>query len=305
METLTIGKSDLVTSRLVYGCMRIVGDKSNEAREKGKLAVRTAIDEGFTHFDHADIYAGGQSEVLFSEVLKESPGVRETLIITSKCGIRGRGNPGPTTPGRYDFSKAHILESVDGILSRLGIESLDILLLHRPDYLCNGAEVAKAFGELLRSGKVQHFGVSNFTPPTVSMLQSFCSMPLLMNQLEVNIHNIDSLLNGALDQCQEMNITPQAWCPLGGVAYPAWGNTFSADDEARIKAEFDLQAEKYGVENWVVMLAWILKHPSKICPVIGTTTPSRIKAAKQALALDYSREDWYRLLEARNGRQVP
>jgi len=305
MESLKLGKSNIMSSRLVYGCMRIVGDNSNESREKGKKAIRTAIEEGYTHYDHADVYGGGECEILFSEVLKEIPAARESIIITSKCGIRQKGKPGKNDPARYDFSKEHIIKSVEGSLTRLKIDCLDILLLHRPDYLFNAKEVSQAFKELQEAGKVLHFGVSNFRPSQVDLLQSYCPMPLLMNQVEINIHNINALLDGTLDQCQELKITPQAWCPIAGVVYPAWGNTFSKDDEVRIKSEFDLQAKKYDSENWIIMLAWLLKHPAMILPVIGTTTPARIKAAKQALDIHYSREDWYRLLEARNDQQVP
>jgi len=305
MDSLQIGTSDLKSSRLVHGCMRIVGDNSDESRRKGKAAVRTAYESGFTHFDHADIYGGGKCEELFAEVLREIPGMRKDIIITSKCGIIGRANPKPDYPARYDFSERHILKSVDGILKRLNTGYIDILLLHRPDFLFRAEEVAGAFEQLKNSGKVRHFGVSNFHPSQLSLLQSYCPMPLIINQVEINIHNINALLDGTLDQCQEQNISPQAWCPLGGVVYPAWGNTFSPDDEQRIKAEFDRQAAKYNTENWIVMLAWLLKHPARIFPIVGTTNSSRISASLQALEIDYSREDWYRLLEARNGQPVP
>jgi len=305
MQQIKISSSPLVTSRLIYGCMRIAGDNSCSDRDKGKQAIRAAIDAGYNHFDHADIYAGGQSELLFGEVLKESPCLRDELIITSKAGIRPFDEAHPEEPTRYDFSRQYLLESVDGILQRLGIECLDMFLLHRPDYLFCAQEVADTFNELKLSGKVKHFGVSNFKPSQVSLLQSALSEPLLVNQVEINIHNIDSLLDGTLDQCQQQGLTPVAWCPLGGVAYPAWGNTFSAEDERRISEEFARQAQKYDCQPWQVMLAWLLKHPANICPIIGSTTPERIVSAKKALELEYSREDWYRLLEARNGQAVP
>ena len=305
MQTLTLGKSDFVSSRIAYGCMRIVGDNTEESRARGKEAVRAACREGYTHFDHADIYGGGKCEDLFAEVLKESPDLRERIIVTSKCGIRGKGKPDAGDPQRYDFSRDHIVASVEGSLRRLGIQTLDILLLHRPDYLFHPEEVAGAFDELAGSGKVRAFGVSNFRPSQVSLLQRWCDVPLIANQVEINIHNIDALENGTLDQCLELGITPEAWCPLGGVAYPAWGNTFGEEDERRIRTELGSQSEKYGAEGWVVFLAWLLRHPAKIIPIIGTTTPARIRAAKQALELDYTREDWYRLLEARNGQRVP
>lgn len=305
METIAIGKSDLITSRLVYGCWRIVGDNTAESREKGKSAVRTAYEQGFTHFDHADVYGGGKCEALFSEVLNDIPGMREDIIITNKCGIRGQGNPEPDDPTRYDFGYDYILQCVEGSLGRLGIDTIDIFLLHRPDYLFQPEEVARAFSDLSASGKVRHFGVSNFRPSQVTLLQKFCDMPLLMNQVEINIHNIDSLLDGTLDQCQELGITPVAWSPLAGVVYQAGGNTFSDGDEDRIAEEFKRQSEKYGVEPWVIILAWLLIHPSRILPIIGTSTPSRVVESLKALGVPYTREDWYRLLEARNGYRVP
>jgi len=305
MKYFTLPQTKINLSRLIYGCMRIAGDNSPADRAKGKLALRAALDEGYSHFDHADIYGGGECESLFGEMLVENASLRDNLIITSKAGIRRAGDPENNFTQRYDFSKQYILNSVEGSLKRLNVDYLDMFLLHRPDYLMNANEVAEAFSQLKASGKVKHFGVSNFKPSQLSLLQSVCDMPLLVNQVEINIHNIDALENGTLDQCQQLGITPIAWCPLGGVVYPAWGNTFSKEDEQRINTEIVQQAEKYKVETWQLILAWLLKHPAKICPIIGSTTPERIVAAKQALAINYSREDWYRLLEARNGKAVP
>lgn len=305
MDKIQLGKSEITSSRLIYGCMRISGDNSPADREKGKIALRSAIEAGYNHFDHADIYAGGLSESLFAEVLKESPGLRQQLIITSKAGIRAENTPNPGDPKCYDFSRDYLINSVDGILKRLEIETLDMFLLHRPDYLFNAAQVADTLMQLHNAGKVKHFGVSNFTPSQVKLLQSVLPLPLMVNQVEINIHNISSFNDGTLDLCQQSGITPVAWCPLGGVAYSAWGNTFSAEDEQRIENELTLQAEKYQCQSWQVILAWLLKHPAQICPIIGSTTPERILAAKQSLELEYSREDWYRLFEARNGEPVP
>jgi predicted oxidoreductase len=305
MNKILLGSSNIESSRLIYGCMRIVGDNSSDDRAKGKRAIQAALDAGYDHFDHADIYGGGESEALFGEVLAESPSLREQMIITSKAGIRPRSDENAYAPTRYDFSKAYILASVEGSLKRLKTDHLDMFLLHRPDYLFNVDEVAQTFELLKASGKVKHFGVSNFKPSQVELLKSALSMPLLVNQVEINIHNIDTFVDGTLDQCQQHNITPIAWCPLGGVAYSAWGNTFSVDDEQRIENELAQQSEKYGCQSWLVILAWLLKHPANICPIIGSTTPERIKMATKALTLDYSREDWYRLFEARNGQSVP
>ena len=305
MELIPVGQSKLRSSRLAYGCMRISGDGSQDDRNKGKSAVHGAIDQGYTLFDHADIYGNGACEELFGEVLRESPRIREQILITGKCGVRFPGGPDEDAPGRYDLSNGHIIRSVEGSLGRLGIDRLDLLLLHRPDYLMRTTEVAEAFAALKSSGKVEHFGVSNFSTSQVDLLQSAIPDPLLINQVEINIHNINALSDGVLDQCQRSGMTPQAWCPIAGVAYPAWGNTFSEDDDIRIRQELDRQSAIYDVDDWIIGLAWLLKHPAMISPIIGSTNPSRIAAATTALNVDYGREDWYRLLEARNGQPVP
>jgi predicted oxidoreductase len=302
MKNITYKHTDLNSSRLIYGCMRIAGDNSVQDKTKGKLAIRAALDAGYTHFDHADIYGDGHCESLFGELLtelkKETPTLRDQLIITSKAGIRA-------DPKRYDFSAEYLISSVDNSLKRLNTDYLDLFLLHRPDYLFNAEDVAQTFMKLKASGKVNHFGVSNFSPSQVSLLQSALDEPLVVNQIEMNIHNINSLTDGTLDQCQQLGITPIAWCPLGGVAYPAWGNTFSNADEQRIEIELAEQAKKYNCLPWQLILAWLLKHPANISPIIGSTTPERIVAAKQALTIEYSHADWYRLLEARNGYEQP
>ncbi|GAA6205347.1 aldo/keto reductase [Thalassotalea sp. SU-HH00458] len=305
MQFKHLKHTEFTSSRLIYGCMRITGENSEADRKKGKAAIYSAIEAGYNHFDHADIYGGGECESLFGEILKESPSLRDDILITSKAGIRPKKKHSDYSPTRYDFSKQYILESVNGSLGRLGVEQLDLFMLHRPDFLMNVHEVAETFAILKASGKVKHFGVSNFKPSQVESLRSVMSMPLVANQVEINIHNIDTLLDGTLDQCQQHKITPIAWCPLGGVAYPAWGNTFTTEDEQRIEIELKQQAQKYQCQPWQVILAWLLLHPAGIFPIIGSTTPSRIAAAKVALDLQYSREDWYRLFEARNGETVP
>jgi len=302
MQKIQLNSSGITSARLIYGCMRIAGDNTPADKAKGKLALRAAIEAGYNHFDHADIYGSGHCESLFGEFLtelkQETPNIREQLIITSKAGIRFE-------PQRYDFSADYLTSSVEGSLKRLNVDYLDMFLLHRPDYLFNAEQVAQTFQQLKTSGKVKYFGVSNFSPTQVSLLQSALNEPLLVNQIEVNIHNIKSLTDGTLDQCQQDKMTPIAWCPLGGVAYPAWGNSFSAADENRIETELVRQAEQYNCMPWQLILAWLLKHPANICPIIGSTTPERIIAAKQALTIDYKHADWYRLLEARNGYAQP
>ncbi|MGV2870614.1 aldo/keto reductase [Colwellia sp. E150_009] len=297
MQTIKLSSSNISSSRLIYGCMRIASDNSASDHSKGKQAIHAAIEAGYNHFDHADIYGGGACESLFGELLIESPSLRENIILTSKAGIR-------RDPQRYDFSRNYITNSVENSLKRLNTDYLDLFLLHRPDYLFNAIDVAETFNQLKASGKVKHFGVSNFSPSQVSLLQSALDEPLLVNQVEINIHNINSFTDGTLDQCQQRGITPIAWCPLGGVVYPAWGNTFTTTDKQRIETELSRQAQLYECLPWQLILAWLLKHPANICPIIGSTTPERIVAAKKALEINYSHEDWYQLLEARNGHPV-
>jgi predicted oxidoreductase len=298
MQTIEFTNSNLNSSRLIYGCMRIAGNSSAQEKAKGKLALRTAYEAGYNHFDHADIYGGGECESLFGELLTESPEIRNNIIITSKAGIR-------SNPKHYDFSNKYIKSSVEGSLNRLNTDYLDLFLLHRPDYLLDADEVAETFQQLKQSGKVKHFGVSNFSPSQVNLLQSALNEPLLVNQIEINLHNISRLSDGSLDQCQQLGITPVAWCPLGGAVYPAWGSTFSAEDEQRIKNELAQQAEQYNCQPWQIVLAWLLKLPANVCPIIGSTTPERIMAAKDVFELNYSRTDWYSLLKARNAHPVP
>src|SRR5258708_2754379 len=188
MKMQMIGKSSLSSSRLAYGCMRIPGtwDRAKftpQLEEAGRQAVLTAYESGYTHFDHADIYGNGLSEEIFGRVLKDTPGMRAKILIATKCGIRWKGEPDASAPHRWDFSKQHILNSCEGSLKRLGVDTIDLYMLHRPDFLADPAEIASAFSELKQKGKVREFGVSNFRPSLLSALQKACPMPLICNQV--------------------------------------------------------------------------------------------------------------------------
>ena len=305
MKTIRLGATGPDVSRLAYGCMRIAGDGSAEALRRGKQAIHAAVDVGYTLFDHADIYAAGGAESLFGDVLDETPGLRDRVTVLTKCGVRFAGDPDDRAPNRYDLAAQHILDSVDGSLRRLRTDHIDVLLLHRPDLLADYAEVAAAFEKLYAAGKVRHFGVSNFSVSQVDLLRAETDRPIVANQLEINLHNVDALTDGTLDQCVEYGMRPQAWCPVAVVAYPAWGNTLTEIDTARVVAEVKCQSERYGIDGTELALAWLLRHPSGIAPIVGSTTPARIRAATRALSVDYTRDDWYRLLEARMGRPVP
>lgn len=305
MKTSPFGPSSLLSSRLIYGCMRLVGNGSPEALAHGRAALLAAYEAGYNHFDHANIYGRGACETIHGNLLRELPELRQRTLLTTKCGIRFPNDPNPGDPGRYDFRQGHITQEVEASLRRLQTDKIDLLLLHRPDYLFHPEEVAHAFAKLHQEGKVTFFGVSNFRPAQINLLQKFLPQPLINHQLELNLHRIAPLEDGTLDQCLETGLAPSAWCPLGGVAYPAWGNTFTPDDEKRLLTELQNQALRYQTDPSLIALAWILLLPSRVAPIIGSTTPARIAHATQVLQIPYTHEDFYRLLEARNGHRVP
>lgn len=264
--------------------------------------IDQCIDLGLTDFDHADIYGHYTEEGRFGQVIKRRPDLKSRIQITTKCGIR------LVTPNRpdhkiasYNSTKSHIITSAEQSLSELGVEHLDLLLIHRPDYLMQPAEIAEAVDQLKQQGKIKYFGVSNFTPSQFELLHSYT--PLVNNQIEVSLLHRQPLEDGTLDQCMRLGAIPTAWSPFGGGAL-----FVSKSDKPAVqritKAAQPLQ-EKYKVGFDQLLLAWLLKHPSGIIPVLGTTKITRIEKAKEALSINLSHEDWYILLEAAVGEQVP
>ncbi|HAM70300.1 MAG TPA: aldo/keto reductase [Verrucomicrobiales bacterium] len=313
MQQVPLGTSSLRGSRLAYGCWRIAGtwnpaEATSTGEAEGRRAVQAAYDAGFTLFDHADIYCQGLAETLFGRVLKATPGMRQRIIIASKCGIRPKDTPTPGAPARYDFSAEHIIQSCEGSLRRLGIETLDLYQLHRPDYLMDPAEVASAFTRLQREGKVREFGVSNFRPSQLSALQHACPMPLIVNQVEISLSHLDSLEDGTLDQALSEGITPMAWSPLGG-GHLADGPKRVLPSQEGYRSEslltlLDGMASDHGVDRATLSLAWLLRHPAGIVPIVGSTHPERIQTSTRALGVQLSREEWYRLFTAARGRPL-
>ncbi|HEU0010717.1 MAG TPA: aldo/keto reductase, partial [Verrucomicrobiae bacterium] len=214
MKMIPIGNSPLLASRLAYGCWRIA--ERDAAPGSGRRAVLAAVDAGYTLFDHADIYCDGGAEKVFGQVLKEVAGLRERVLLATKCGIRKSGDPNPDSPYRYDFSAEYILRSCEGSLKRLGVETIDLYQLHRPDYLMDPDEVAAAFVKLREAGKAREFGVSNFKPAQVAALQRACPMAMRANQVEISLANLTCFEDDTLDQCLAEKITPMAWSPLAG-----------------------------------------------------------------------------------------
>ncbi len=305
MRRLKLGHGQLSASEISLGCMRI---NSLDSKEAERL-INTAIDEGIDFFDHADIYGGGKSEEVFSKAVGMSSSKRDRLIIQSKCGIR---------KNQYDFSKEHILSSVDGILKRLNTEYLDILALHRPDTLMEPEEVAVAFDQLHRSGKVRYFGVSNFNPMQIELLNKYLKHKIIINQLQLSLTNtgmIDSGFNvntkfetsidrdgSILEYCRLKDITIQAWSPF---QYGFFEGVFLGSEKyTELNNKINELSEKYNVSDVAIAIAWILRHPAKIQPILGTTNADRLKSICKASQVDMSRTEWYELYLAA-GNKLP
>lgn len=309
MKTVPIGTSDLQSTRLIYGCMRIAGtwnpaEVDEKKRKEAFAALEAAVEAGYNHFDHADIYANGACEELFGAFLKANRGLRERIIITTKVGIRWAKDADADAPHRYDFSTGHIEESCHRALKRLGIDTLDVYLLHRPDVLMNPDEVAAVFDRLKSQGKVRYFGVSNFTPSQMTLLQSRLREPLVCNQIEVHPLRLSPFEDGTLDFLYEHRVTPTSWSPIAGgrLGDPPTPNS---DAPARVLAALDAEAQRCGVSRTAIQMAWLLKHPSGILPIVGSRQPARIRDAVTADAVEMSREAWYRIYLAGRGKALP
>jgi predicted oxidoreductase len=300
MRTINLGLSGLRVPVVAVGCMRI-----NKLDKAGaEKFVKTALDLGAYFFDHADIYGGGTCEEIFAGAIGMNPSVREKIILQSKCGIR----PGVA----FDFSKEHILKSVEGSLKRLKTDYLDVLLLHRPDALVEPEEVAEAFGILHTQGKVRNFGVSNQNPGQIRLLQKYLRQPVVANQLQLSITNAtlitqglhvnmldDTALGrdgGVLDFCRLNDITIQPWSPF---QHGFFQGVFLDNKEfPRLNAVIDGIAGKYGVTNTTIAVAWLLRHPAGFQPVTGTMNTARLADCVKAAEITLAKEEWYEILLA-------
>lgn len=289
-----LGQTGLEVSRIALGCMRMdalsVADVSR--------VLDTALENGITFFDHADIYGGGQSERNFAAAVKEVGLKREDIVLQSKCGIHD---------GYFDFSKEHILQSVDGILSRLETDYLDVLALHRPDALMEAEEVTEAFHLLKASGKVRHFGVSNQNIYQMELLQSYMETPIAVNQLQlspahtpmidagfhVNMKDDAATMRdgGLIDYCQLKKITIQAWSPF--LVSLSEGIFATNPAYAQLNETISKYARRYGVSDEAIVVAWILRHPAKIQTIVGSMNPERIAHIAQAEKVTLTRAEWY------------
>ncbi|MBQ2966809.1 MAG: aldo/keto reductase [Clostridia bacterium] len=304
MKTIKIGNA-FQASAVSLGCMRMGG-----LDEKRVDAIMdTALEQGINFFDHADIYGKGQAETVFGEYLKRHKGQRDKMKIQTKCAIR---------PGQYDFSKEHILEAVDGSLSRLGVDYVDALLLHRPDTLMEPEEVAEAFDALQNAGKVKHFGVSNHNLMQIELLKTAVKQPLIINQLQfsvteaglvtsgmnVNMKNAESVMHdGALLEYSRIkNITIQAWSPFQYGFFK--GNFVDNDDFPELNAKLAEIGEKYGLPKTGVAATWILRHPANIQLIAGTMNPEHLTEICKASDVKLSRSEWYEIYRAA-GHMLP
>lgn len=291
--------ADMQASQIILGCMRIIEPGKNPVK-----VIETAYENGINFFDHADIYGAGQCETVFAEALAQTPIRREDIYLQSKCAIR---------PGiAFDFSKEHIIQSVEGSLKRLQTDYLDTMLLHRPDTLMEPEEVAEAFYELEKSGKVRYFGVSNQNPMQVELLKTAVKQPLLFNQLQfglkhtemvdaglnVNIPNQAShMQDGSVLEYSRINkMTIQAWSPFqhGYFDGPFVGN----DKFPELNKKLEEYAEKYNLTPSGIAIAWINRHPARMQTIIGTMTEQRIEEVTNASDLVLSRDEWYDLYMA-------
>jgi predicted oxidoreductase len=316
MKSQTLGPTDLHVSRLCYGAMRLGRgwDRTKVTAddiEAGIRSIETAVDAGYTFIDHADIYCEGMGEEIYGHALKRHPEWRDKIAVATKCGIRFEDEP-PGTPHRYDFSAQHIRWSVDESLKRLNLDRIDLYQLHRPDWLADPDEVASVFAEIHKAGKVRYFGVSNFRPTLVTALQRALSFPLVVNQVEIHFLRLDCFEDGTLDQCLEKKMTPLAWSPLAGGrlgaalddAHPLPEAERDVAAVARLKPVLRDVANAYGTSPLVILLAWQMRHPSRIIPILGSVRPEIIRESAKAAEIDLDRDSWYRILRAARGKKL-
>lgn len=290
-------------SRVIHGLMRIKSWKYTT--EELLSLIYKLIDLGVTTFDLADIYGDYEAQEIFGRVLEKDPSLRKKIQLISKVGIVLLSNKHPNVYVKhYDTSKKHIIESVEKTLKDLRTDYIDVLLIHRPDPLMDVEEISGAFEKLKERGMVLSFGVSNFYPSQMSLFVEKLSLPLLYNQIEISLWNVDSFFNGTLDYCQEKGILPMAWSPVAG------GRLFKEEDirkDERVlriyNALVEVAKNHYTTPEHIAY-AWLYKHPSKIYPVVGSGNFERIKTAVEALNIELDRQEWFYLLKASRGIDV-
>ena len=322
LPTQPFGPQAVPVSRIALGCMGLAGtwnpaEVGPEHRRKAIAAFEAALESGITFYDHADIYGGTACESIFKDCLAAVPGSREKIFIATKVGIRN---------GYYDHSPEYIKQSLRGSLDRMGLEYVDLYQLHRPDPLSHPAETAETLDALVASGLIKTVGISNYYPQQTLALQKYLQAPIVSNQIAISLLRLDPLYEGAaggratsesagtdsgdgvLDQCEELTITPLAYSPLGG-GWLSGRREVSADTAPNVKRALEALTElgpAYGnATPGQLALAWLLAHPAKILPLVGSNNPAHIREAAEAAQITLSRTDWYKLWVAARGQRVP
>jgi len=297
MERIALSEN-LELSRIVYGMWRI-GDDADTSPSHVQAKIEACLEQGITTMDQADIYGGYTAEAILGAGLKAAPSLRDKIEIVTKCGIVApAGRHSSARVKHYDTTAGHINASVEASLRDMGTDHVDLLLIHRPDPLIDPEETGKALDALVASGKVKAVGVSNFRPWDFALLQSAMSNTLVTNQIEMSLLATDSFTNGDLAFLQEKRVSPMAWSPLGG------GSLFSGAHGGTMAALQRISNEQ-GVDATAVAIAWLLRHPAKIVPVLGTNNIQRIKTAADALRVTIDRQTWFELYTLAIGSEVP
>ncbi len=314
LPTQPLGTLPLPATRIGLGCMGLAGtwnpaEVGPEHRRKAVAAFEAALDAGINFFDHADIYGGTACESIFKDCLAAVPGVRDRILIATKVGIRG---------GYYEHDPAYIRQSLHGSLERLGVDYVDLYQLHRPDPLSHPAETAEVLDDLLRQGLIRAVGVSNYHPQQTLALQRYLKTPIISNQIEISLLHLGPIYegpegqdgDGILDQCLELAITPLAYSPVGR----GWLSGKRALPEepvfrervARTLAALEEMAPRYDNATPIQLaIAWLLRHPAQIIPLVGSNNPEHIAEMARSASLDLSRTDWYKLWVASRGVPAP
>ncbi len=322
LPTQPFGSDNIPVSRIALGCMGLAGtwnpaDVGPENRRKAIAAFEAALEAGITFYDHADIYGGTACESLFKACLQAVPGSRDRIFIATKFGIRS---------GYYQHSPDYIRQSLHGSLERMGLEYVDLYQLHRPDPLSHPAETAAVLDELMAQGLIKSVGVSNYYPHQILALQKYLKAPIVSNQIAISLLRLDPIYEGAaggsatseaatcnagdgvLDQCEELNMTPLAYSPLGG-GWLSGRRDVPADARPAISRTLNalrqLGPAYGGATPGQLALAWLLAHPARILPLVGSNSPEHIREAAGAASISLSRTDWYKLWVAARGVGVP
>ncbi|RNF34586.1 aldo/keto reductase [Paracoccus methylarcula] len=297
MERVSLN-ADLELSRIVYGMWRLADD-ADTGEKHVRAKIEACLEQGITSFDQADIYGDYESQIVLGRALKAAPDLRDRMEIVTKCDIALVSDKFPNRRVQhYDTSREHIEASVDRSLAEMNIERIDLLLIHRPDPLMDQHETGAALDGLVASGKVRAIGVSNFKLHDWTLLQSAMQTKLVTNQVEMSLLDSSAFRNGDLAFMQERGIPPMAWSPLGG------GALFGGEHGA-LRARLAELGQKAGMDEAAIAIAWLLRHPARILPVLGTNNLGRIKALSAAMDVVLDRETWFELYSLANGHDVP